>query len=83
MADDDVERRAAGVLADVFDIDPGDVGADTSPDTVEAWDSLQHLTLVLALEEEFGVQFTDDDTLALVSYPLVVTIVRERLGDAA
>jgi acyl carrier protein len=75
----DVERRIRSVLADVFELDADQVGADTSMDTVEQWDSLQQLTLVLSLEEEFGVQFDDEETVALVSYPLIVAIVGDRL----
>jgi acyl carrier protein len=82
VATDEIEARVAGVIADLFGLDPGAVGPDTSPDTIEAWDSLQHLNLVLALEEEFGFQMTDDETVAAVSFPLITLIVREKLGLA-
>jgi acyl carrier protein len=78
----EVEGRVRAVVADVFGLDPGDVGARTSPDTVDAWDSLQHLNLVLAIEEEFDVQFGDAETTELVSFPLIVTILHEKLGTA-
>ena len=78
---DELEQRIRIVLADVFDLAPGEVGAQTSTDTVEAWDSLQHLSLVLALEEEFGLHFDDEETVSLVSFPLITTIVAERLED--
>ncbi len=77
---DDVEMRIRTVLAEVFGLDVATVGPDTSTDTVDAWDSLQHLTIVLALEEEFDIHFDDEDTVALVTYPLIATIVTERLG---
>jgi acyl carrier protein len=75
---DDIDGRVRTVIAEVFDLSPDDVGADTSTDTVEAWDSLQHLSLVLALEEEFGLHFDDEETVSLVSYPLITAIVTER-----
>jgi acyl carrier protein len=76
----DIDTRVQGILVDLFDLTPDEVGPATSTDTVDSWDSLQHLTLVLALEEEFGLHFDDEESLALVSYPLIVTIVTERLG---
>jgi acyl carrier protein len=79
---DDFDSRIRSVLSEVFDLQPDDVGAETSFDTVEGWDSLQHLTLVLALEEEFGIHFDDEETLELISYPLITTIVSERVGTA-
>ena len=69
---DEIEERARQVLAEVLGLDPLEVTAETSPDTVKAWDSLQHLTLVLSLEEEFEIQFDEDETLAVVSFPLIV-----------
>ncbi|HLW16905.1 MAG TPA: acyl carrier protein [Actinomycetota bacterium] len=78
---DDVEQRVRSVLADVFGLDPASIDPDTSTDTVEGWDSLHHLTVVLSLEEEFDIQFDDEETLSLVNFPLIALIVREHLGS--
>lgn len=80
-ADIDVEARVRSVLGDVFGIDPASVDDDTSRDTVEGWDSLQHLTLVLSLEEEFDVHFDDEESVSLVTYPLIVATVTDRMVD--
>ena len=80
MSGDDIEERVRAVLCDVFGLSPEDVGPDTSADSVEAWDSLQHLTVVLALEEEFDIQLTDEETVEVVSFPLIATVVRDKLG---
>ena len=82
MSTDDVEQRVRTVLADVFGLDAASIGPDTSTDTVEGWDSLHHLTVVLSLEEEFDISFDDEETLSLVNFPLITLIVRERLGLA-
>jgi len=77
---EDIESKVRGVLADVFGLDAAEIGSDTSADTIEAWDSLQHLTVVLALEEEFDIQFTDEETVAVVSFDLIAATVAEKLG---
>ena len=82
MTADDVESKVRSVLADVFGLNAQDVGPDTSTDTVEGWDSLHHLTVVLSLEEEFGIQFDDEETLSLVTFPLIIAIVQDRLGSS-
>lgn len=79
MSADNIEARVRGVIADVFGLDPQEVGPGTSIETVEAWDSLQHLTVVLALEEEFEIQLDDEQTVAAVSFPAMTQVVRERL----
>lgn len=76
---DEVETRVRAVLSEIFGMSPEQIGPETSTDTVEDWDSLQHLTIVLALEEEFGIHLTDDDVVAIVTFPLMVTVVREVL----
>lgn len=78
--ENNVEERVREVIAEVFGLDPREVGPETSIETVEAWDSLQHLTVVLALEEEFDIQFDDEQTVAAVSFPVIAEAVREQLG---
>ena len=80
MSSDQLEERVRLVLADVFGMSPAEVGPDTSPDTVDQWDSLQHLSLVLAIEEEFDLQLGDDETTEIVTFPLIVETIREKLG---
>ena len=63
----DVEQRVRSVLADVFGLDAAAIGPDTSTDTVEGWDSLHHLTVVLSL----------------VNFPLIALIVNEHLDSSA
>lgn len=75
----DVEQRARALLAEVLKLDPATVGPDTSTDTVEQWDSLQQLTIVVSLEEEFGIHFDDEQTVSLVTFPLIVETVCEQL----
>ena len=46
-------RRMA---AEVLDVPLDTLTADSSTDTVESWDSVQHLNLILEVEQNFGVQ---------------------------
>ena len=39
----------------------------SSRKTVEQWDSLKHMHLMLALEEEFGIEFDDEELSKLAS----------------
>lgn len=76
----DIELRVKSVLATVFNIAASSIDSATSMDTVENWDSLQQLSVILALEEEFQIFFDDEETVSLVSFPLIVAIVAERLS---
>ena len=51
-------RRVREIAGDVLTVE---VTADSSPATVESWDSVKHLNLMLALEEEYGFQFLPEE----------------------
>jgi acyl carrier protein len=59
-----------------------DIGDDTSPDSVEAWSSLAHLDLILAIEEEFGVTIPDEEVGDLTSYRLLRLTLDEQGATA-
>jgi acyl carrier protein len=44
---------------------------------VEQWDSLRHMNLVVALEEEFRVRFTDQQIDELLSLRLILLTLKE------
>jgi len=45
----------------VFGVAESDISPESSPQTVDRWDSVQQIYLVLALEERFGVQLALED----------------------
>lgn len=49
------------ILARVLGIGENSITDDTSPETVENWDSFNALLLVSELEDEFNVKFTMDE----------------------
>ena len=75
MADN--EDNLKQVLADVLKITIDSIDDDTSVDTVERWDSLSHLNLVLALEQAFDISFTEEQTVEILNYPLIKAVLGE------
>jgi acyl carrier protein len=70
-------ERLQRVMADVLKIEASEIGDDTSVDTVEEWDSLRHLNLVLALEQEFDISFTEEQTVEILNFPLIKLVLEE------
>ena len=73
------QGKLRAVISTVLNVDIGSIGPDSSRDTIESWDSLRHLNLILALEEEFGVTLPDEDGANATSYQLLVIVLRELL----
>jgi acyl carrier protein len=71
------EQRLKEVLAGIFKVDICNISEDASPDTIASWDSLRHMNLVLALEEDFGVELTDDQVVEILSYKLIRIVLQE------
>ena len=65
------------VMSAVFEIPVESIADDASSDNIENWDSLRHLNLILALEEEFGVSIPDDEVGNLVNYKLIEITINE------
>lgn len=71
------EQKLKEVLSRIFNVSLDTITEDASPDTIENWDSLRHMNLVLALEEEFDVEFTDDQVVEILSYKLIKIVLKE------
>ena len=65
------------VMSAVFEIPIELINSDASSDNIENWDSLRHLNLILALEEEFGVSIPDEEVGNLVNYKLIELIIND------
>jgi len=74
------ETRLKQVLAGIFDIDVETIDETTSINTVKEWDSLRHLYLILALEAEYDITLTEEQTIEILSYPLIKAVVQEKAG---
>ncbi len=66
-----MENSIKRVMADVFGIDIGLINGNSSPDDIENWDSLKHMNLIVALEDEFDIEFNDDDIGNLLNFQLI------------
>ena len=53
--------RVRRVAADVLETSADKITLDSSPETIDTWDSVHHLNLVLALEQEFDLQFEPEE----------------------
>lgn len=73
----DVAGRLEAIFADLMPGEPVPVARRTRFNCV-GWDSLFHLNLIVAIEQEFHVRLTDDDVVDLASFEGAVKIIEER-----
>ena len=74
-----IENRIKNVMSAVFEIPVEQVTNGSSPDTIESWDSLKHMNLVVALEEEFEIEFDDDEIVEIITFKLIYYTINGKL----
>lgn len=62
--------RVRQAASDVFGVPIAELTEASSPQTIEPWDSMGHLNLVLALEQAFAVQFSPEEIAAMTTVQL-------------
>lgn len=74
-----ITERIKAVLASVFETEASEINEYSSIDSIENWDSLRHLNMILALEEEFEVSIPDEEVGDLVNFKLIELTINELL----
>ena len=70
--------RILKILSHVFEVEISTLNEDSSIDNIENWDSIRHLNLILALEEEFNITIPDEEVGDLVNFKLIELIINEQ-----
>lgn len=74
----EVFDRLNRVFRDVFDDDSIHVTPQTTADDIDDWDSLEHITLISAVEREFRMKFKMGEISSMRNVGEMARIVMER-----
>jgi len=74
-----IEDRIKNVMSAVFEIYAVKITEESSSSTIETWDSLKHINLVVALEEEFDIQFNDSEIIELQNMLIIKNIIEKKI----
>lgn len=77
MKRDEIFKNLNKIFRDVFDDDAIEVKEETSATDIEDWDSLTHITLISAVEDEFDVKFSMKDVIGMKNVGEMVNIIME------
>ncbi len=78
-AEKDLARRIREALARALELPPEAIPPAADQGSLEKWDSLGHLSVVMELEAEFGTSFSTDEAIAMHSIPEIIAIVKQTL----
>jgi acyl carrier protein len=69
------------LAADVFSVPLEQVTLESSPKSIGNWDSLQHLNLVLGLEQAFDLEFAPEEIERMGTIETIVALVDQKLRE--
>lgn len=67
MNRDEAFGRLSEIIEDILELEPEDVSEDLSQENCDEWDSLAQMTLMVSVENEFGVKFNAKEMAELKS----------------
>lgn len=80
MSRDEVYEKLNEVFQDIFDDDMITVTDATCADDIEGWDSLEHINLIAAVEQEFGIKFNMGQIVSMKNVGEMVDIIMSHVG---
>lgn len=69
------------VFREVFDDDSIVLTNATNADTIEDWDSLSHIRLIMAIEKKFGIKFSYDELQNMKNVGEAAEIINRKLSE--
>ena len=73
-----ITERLNEVFRDVFDNEDITVTDSTTADDIEEWDSLEHISLIAAVEKAFKMRFTMKEVSGMKNVGEMISILCER-----
>ncbi len=71
-----MEQKIKEIMANVFGISPDEIPENADSSDTKEWDSLKHMTLILALEEEFGIEFDEQQIVEMTSFKKLLDVIQ-------
>ncbi|MBR4669502.1 MAG: acyl carrier protein [Butyrivibrio sp.] len=78
MTREEVYKKLDEVFQDVFDDETIHVDDSTTAEDIEDWDSFEHINLINAVEEAFGIKIKMNEVKKLENVGQMVNIIIER-----
>lgn len=79
MNKEEIYERLTNVFRSVFDDENININDTTTADDIEEWDSLEHINLLVAVEQEFNIKFNMNEVTNMKNVGEMVDIISSRI----
>ena len=71
------DREKLAMLEDMMELDEGDLTLDKALSDIDEYDSMAKLSLIVLMEDEFGVKLTGDDIKAFETVADIIALMKD------
>jgi acyl carrier protein len=75
MSREEYLTQVISTLSDIFEVDASKISEKTNNKNLAKWDSLNHVKLVVALEEEFDLEFDPEEMGGMTSVVEILKVI--------
>lgn len=76
-----MEEKLKKIMSKVFEVSENDINEESSQTSIDKWDSLNQLNLVVELEDEFDVFFEPEEIGKMTTFKAVLEIIKNKQND--
>jgi len=70
----DIVTKMKDIVSEALDIDIDDVTDDLCAKNCSKWDSAKHIEIIVNIEDELGISFTDADIIKMINFGSLVEL---------
>ncbi|MEV8468144.1 acyl carrier protein [Fluviibacterium sp. DFM31] len=75
-----IKEELVDIFEDVMDADDVELTDETTANDVEEWDSLSHVRLIIAIERQYGIKFSNAEIEGLKKFGDIITLIQTKAG---
>ncbi len=70
-----MKDKVLQLISQIMDTDIATLNEKSSSKNVDNWDSLRHMNLIVAIEEEFKIELSDEQIVEMISYKKIIQVL--------
>lgn len=82
MTRPEILAKVSALLGDVLDLEDVQLTEASTAEDFEEWDSVNHVRLLIRIEQELGFQFNADEVGMVDNVGELVSLIEKRLAKA-
>ena len=67
----EIDSKLKKIFLDIFNINSKDFSSNSSMKNIEKWDSLNHIGLISEIENQFSINFKDEEVIEMINFKVI------------